>query len=130
MRISDWSSDVCSSDLPGVGAPHAEQLAEHLADFRRGDEIAARRARRAEGIAVHVVAGPGMRQRLTHEVGHRQGAFAFEAGAQVVEEAGHEDRPTKIGRASCWEKVCQYGSIQVVAVSLKTKKKENNIDKK
>src|SRR3546814_3633223 len=21
MRISDWSSDVCSSDLPGAGAP-------------------------------------------------------------------------------------------------------------
>src|SRR3546814_15360561 len=23
MRISDWSSDVCSSDLPGVGPEHA-----------------------------------------------------------------------------------------------------------
>src|SRR3546814_2715985 len=23
MRISDWSSDVCSSDLPWVSAPHA-----------------------------------------------------------------------------------------------------------
>src|SRR3546814_10124026 len=27
MRISDWSSDVCSSDLPGVGPDLAEELA-------------------------------------------------------------------------------------------------------
>src|SRR3546814_12229867 len=24
MRISDWSSDVCSSDLPGLGARHRQ----------------------------------------------------------------------------------------------------------
>src|SRR3546814_11346092 len=28
----------------------------------------------------------------------------------------------QIGRASCWERVCQYVSISVVAVSLKKKK--------
>src|SRR3546814_8085197 len=47
---------------PGVGAPHADQLAEHLADLRRGDEVPALRPRRAEGIAVHVIAGGRMRQ--------------------------------------------------------------------
>src|SRR3546814_19264208 len=36
----------------------------------------------------------------------------------------------KIGRASCRERVCQYGEISVVAVSLKKKnKKINNTNK-
>src|SRR3546814_5822729 len=33
MRMSDWSSDVCSSDLTAVGL----DLADHLADMLRGD---------------------------------------------------------------------------------------------
>src|SRR3546814_10247073 len=35
MRISDWSSDVCSSDLqarPLIGHPLAEQLAQRIAE--------------------------------------------------------------------------------------------------
>src|SRR3546814_16452978 len=44
MRISDWSSDVCSSDLPGpgfsndLGFPHAlcqQRLPQHLVGFVR-----------------------------------------------------------------------------------------------
>src|SRR3546814_6599800 len=42
MRISDWSSDVCSSDLApdGIGDRAEEQLAEHHAeDEERDDEL-------------------------------------------------------------------------------------------
>src|SRR3546814_18524585 len=35
----------------------------------------------------------------------------------------------QIGRASCRERVCQYVSISVVAVSLKKKSKQNQINK-
>src|SRR3546814_5816915 len=36
MRISDWSSDVCSSDLiAGVAFTEVEQVAHHLAFERR-----------------------------------------------------------------------------------------------
>src|SRR3546814_4315925 len=38
MRISDWSSDVCSSDLPDA----AEDDADHAADLRRGPGLPAR----------------------------------------------------------------------------------------
>src|SRR3546814_11621724 len=38
--------------------------------------------------------------------------------------AGHYGTIYKIGRASCRERVCQYVSISVVAVSLKKKKKK------
>src|SRR3546814_4769008 len=48
MRISDWSSDVCSSDLgkaPGVPIPHAEQAED--------DRQVGRQRRRAE-VLVHL----------------------------------------------------------------------------
>src|SRR3546814_13804833 len=54
MRISDWSSDVCSSDLMGCGVralDPAHQLgSEGLAD---GDVIA------VDGLEVHVIGTPG-----------------------------------------------------------------------
>src|SRR3546814_13261959 len=94
MRISDWSSDVCSSDLirarthvlvfGGGKIQHAVD-----ADFRLS----------AKGrIEVNFVAAElqGIGQPLQRE----------------------------IGRASCRERVCQYVSISVVAVSLKQRKTE------
>src|SRR3546814_13317895 len=45
MRISDWSSDVCSSDLLGIAAVHAEEISREKsslvatcpgADFQHG----------------------------------------------------------------------------------------------
>src|SRR3546814_9924369 len=53
MRISDWSSDVCSSDLDEVGVdPQVEDFLEGKEPVRipaaeRGDERRARRAGRA-----------------------------------------------------------------------------------
>src|SRR3546814_13576698 len=47
MRISDWSSDVCSSDLRELPA---QEAAEHVAGFlresRHGAEVVARHQRR------------------------------------------------------------------------------------
>src|SRR3546814_10919292 len=60
MRISDWSSDVCSSDLAAgvaaLGAVHSEEvlhLGQHAVE---GPRLVA--ARRLDGVAVHRVAGP------------------------------------------------------------------------
>src|SRR3546814_8034817 len=61
MRISDWSSDVCSSDLPGIGfvklgafvavAPLGEEIDE-LAPFRRpgGGVVRRQRHHRRESV--------------------------------------------------------------------------------
>src|SRR3546814_1741644 len=82
MRISDWSSDVCSSDL-GVLFFLSALL---TGDLRRWlGEDAARALERAGPLA------------------------------------GKLDDDFQIGRASCRERVCQYVSISVVAVSLKKK---------
>src|SRR3546814_13485749 len=102
MRISDWSSDVCSSDLiavpsaklgfpevklgllPGAGgtqrAPRLAGVPLALEMTAKGDPIPAKRALDA-----------GLIDRLAGEDSLEAAAIAFE-----------------IGRASCGERVCQY----------------------
>src|SRR3546814_15914065 len=101
MRISDWSSDVCSSDLFGFMAKHGEdKLSNGGAILRSGKTAAARPSieyaiRRMAGA---VDSGENVDRRL-------------KAGA-----GGHE-----IGRASCRERGGRYVEISVVAVALKKK---------
>src|SRR3546814_18610061 len=108
MRISDWSSDVCSSDLAAAPAvarrlrfdPHP------LADFLKETEIMNRRI----GVVATLVFS----------------ALAFTGGA-ILYSGTAEGEPTKkvvagpvdslirphspsneLGRALCRERVCQY----------------------
>src|SRR3546814_7572737 len=58
MRISDWSSDVCSSDLAGKGGIESVEAAEMVdrAHFgQRADFIAAALQILLLGIAEHIV---------------------------------------------------------------------------
>src|SRR3546814_11793710 len=104
MRISDWSSDVCSSDL----------LVE-----REDEGLAA---------AVHAIEDLGPDRDDRRDVDDSAGPARHEAGCRGVgqtRERGDIERDhllhgvDAIGRASCRERVCQYVSIWVVAVSLK-----------
>src|SRR3546814_18794314 len=107
MRISDWSSDVCSSDLVGFGDHGAVQVEIDGAHRHGARQIADQLAGHAlEGVVGDVAAGPAMRPDQRDE----------------FMPIGHD-----IGRASCRERVCQYVSISVVAVSLKTKKTKTYI---
>src|SRR3546814_14885661 len=101
MRISDWSSDVCSSDLQmAVAAEIDVKLQRADADGQRGGEG-------GQGVFRRQAAGAAM-------------AFKIEGmGCRAGQHRG------KIGRASCRERVCQYVSISVVAGTLK--KKRNTI---
>src|SRR3546814_1832872 len=98
MRISDWSSDVCSSDLnrawvtfdrAAVGAWYTQLLqrnalaVEHAEDVMIGDDQQA--CRIAEGGVVGEPGGIGMAVRRDDR--------------QMLDQ---------IGRASCRERVCQY----------------------
>src|SRR3546814_17043188 len=96
MRISDWSSDVCSSDL--------RESSDKLDVF-----VVAR-------LLFHI-ALPGGTGQLGVDRGRGVGGLLRRDAACACVRA-------QIGRASCRERVCQYGSISVVAVSLK-KKKQN-----
>src|SRR3546814_13143078 len=104
MRISDWSSDVCSSDLlrreNGVPARlarcrHGRQRAAMKTMVKRNDLVGA--------VATHLA--PFARQ--------LDGAFVG-FGTAIGKEDAIEARCTgqafgqQIGRASCRERVCQY----------------------
>src|SRR3546814_6360357 len=97
MRISDWSSDVCSSDLP-ITQRYIERLEDQLKDggyekplymMQSNGGIATAKAAKANPIAM-VESGPA------------SGIFA------AAYMGSHIDEPNQIGRASCRERVCQY----------------------
>src|SRR3546814_12989508 len=113
MRISDWSSDVCSSDLfdlAGVEARH--RLVADDVDFVRAEAVELGAHRAAIG-AQH----PDLDEIARLDVGGK------EEGARHMVEivAGRE-----IGRESCRERVCKYVLISVVAGALKKKPQQHN----
>src|SRR3546814_10463926 len=88
MRISDWSSDVCSSDL-GQDVELHPGLARDLAQRRRQRGVTAEaQTQDASG----------------HFGERRQFAGGFLRKCLVDEAFGRRE----IGRASCRERVCQY----------------------
>src|SRR3546814_4742057 len=96
MRMSDWSSDVCSSDLLSITA---DQI------------IVTAGAQQALAIAISAMAMPNeimLVESLTYGGVHenaRQRPVRMEAVAM-----DHEGMlpDAQIGRASCRERVCQY----------------------
>src|SRR3546814_21110728 len=97
MRISDWSSDVCSSDLFTQGMVTHETYRATDGRWLSPDEIDER-----DGKLVETASGKPV-----------------EAGR--VEQMSKSKKNTTIGRASCRESVCTYVSISMGAVSLKKK---------
>src|SRR3546814_3292352 len=81
MRISDWSSDVCSSDLKGGGPAGDEDGHPDAIAFR--------------GNAVVSYLDPDEQEELSEN-------------AELVLGASKPFDPQEIGRASCRERVCQY----------------------
>src|SRR3546814_19754472 len=97
MRISDWSSDVCSSDLSDPDDPDAFE--GRVVVFDGPEDYHARIEDPALDIAERTIL-----------VIRGAGPVGYPGGAE------------EIGRASCRERVWQYVSIAVVAVTLKKKK--------
>src|SRR3546814_16219346 len=117
MRISDWSSDVCSSDL------------------RATDDIAGKITAIQQATKGSVFANQSIQQTIVEvQTSAQRIRDAMDAQAQTVtsitaaveETALAADRmsstiASKIGRASCRERVCQYVSNSEVGVALKKK---------
>src|SRR3546814_5963151 len=97
MRISDWSSDVCSSDLPAETCVLARALERHAA---------------TRGTDTYAAFEDGARWSFADTLAHVRTSAAGLQALGVRQE---------IGRASCRERVCQYVSISVVAAALKNK---------
>src|SRR3546814_12458774 len=112
MRISDWSSDVCSSDLGDFQTLHVEG-ARHVAEAC---------AAAGGGALVHLSAiGADRESRSAYGRSKGLGEAAVRAAFPAATIArpsivfGREDRfvnrfaEMKIGRAACRERVCQSG---------------------
>src|SRR3546814_8929410 len=119
MRISDWSSDVCSSDLAFIDLPYAQRLEK----VKRPEELAERDL--LDGIWAEVNAHLGTQARSISELVEQLGimrfgrrpllADTFSGSGSIPFEAARigcdviaSDLNPKIGRASCRERVCQY----------------------
>src|SRR3546814_13342932 len=104
MRISDWSSDVCSSDLPRDAWPNPDKTTRELmAEMDR---------------AIHI---PGVANAWTMPIKTRIDMLSTGIKTPIGIKVSGPDLSEQIGRASCRERVCEYVEISVVAVSLKKK---------
>src|SRR3546814_18768678 len=107
MRISDWSSDVCSSDLVRFRIKSlidTETAVSVLSDDRIVEIL------KADGVDI-----------ARRTVAKYREAMRIPSSVQRRRDKGI----SQIGRESCRERVCQYVSISVVAVSLKKKRIKN-----
>src|SRR3546814_11786290 len=115
MRISDWSSDVCSSDLKLARTFHKDETMKKLS----------RKALMGLMMAVGILAGPctyaaggsiadiKARGELTVGTEAAYEPYEFIKNGQIVG-YGKDILNYKIGRASCRERVCKYVYIQGV----------------
>src|SRR3546814_4558432 len=94
MRVSDWSSDVCSSDLAGI---------KNVAKQRRTGKVGIAPQRQPPAqpggghhahLAAEQVLGP-----------HALPGAVAKADVRIDVATAHA---TETGRASCRERVCQY----------------------
>src|SRR3546814_14783533 len=118
MRISDWSSDVCSSDLIDKRMLHARGYSDNGmfgADDEHPDPLGGSLLIKAKGFSVQ---GQLCGRRFwvavfwRGELGDRVQIRGWESEGVREALARHEgDRfalTPEIGRASCRERVCQY----------------------
>src|SRR3546814_12317165 len=107
MRISDWSSDVCSSDLPGRALRQRVDRRRHLVDDHemRPPRLVIDVADQIAALVVGEFQLGVARQPFV-------GALALVAAVAAAADRGADefraDDLIQIGRASCRESVCQY----------------------
>src|SRR3546814_11501331 len=114
MRISDWSSDVCSSDLHLLSSLRAERSKPSVLDKADGWRL----PRRLQLLAM---TGTSWLAPCAFLPDSPNGSDSRRA-AHESDRSLHREAGRKIGRASCRERVCKYVYISGVAVSLKKKK--------
>src|SRR3546814_14654084 len=106
MRISDWSSDVCSSDLaaqPDFGYRNVARWDETL----DSDRARCMEEQMAPEMTQAQMTPPEAAPAFLHSAGW--------GDARILPLAGDASF-RQIGRASCRERVCTYVSISVVGV--------------
>src|SRR3546814_2138913 len=111
MRISDWSSDVCSSDLEVLRLGHKHK--------GRKERIEAKQQRLQAALGLPDKEFSALRKRFPESYWIAEADDILLQNARHVLSAGesslsiaaevYPDRGAKIGRASCRERECQDG---------------------
>src|SRR3546814_19324207 len=115
MRISDWSSDVCSSDL--IAFLFVDMPALRSLDLEDDDVMIvvmrqeALRARRRDigvdlRLEIELDLQPACQRRDGADITFEPVEDDRKAGREIIAQCDHVDR--EIGRASCRERVGQY----------------------
>src|SRR3546814_13145203 len=115
MRISDWSSDVCSSDLHNdVQEPPSVNDSETNAPENGHNQGPEQEEARVVEAKLPIV------NKIWTRVPIDKLPLLDAYIDALIGEAGHAavDPQKQIGRASCRESVCPYVYVTVVAVSL------------
>src|SRR3546814_18104671 len=125
MRISDWSSDVCSSDLrmarPVVvdlgtavgGEPVADRVSRRLDDLPRRDSVDGHAQDQQRERLLAAAAGAGVLR------------IAGDGTDVIAPPDGRQRR--ELGRAVCRERDGQYVSISEMTVTLKKNQRNSEI---
>src|SRR3546814_11399057 len=115
MRISDWSSDVCSSDL-AIDAVSVKHHAEQRELFKRRRDLH-RGFAKLDPTAKDYRSASAKLADQAGEVAHDEVVLRSRIAAELIATLTPEqiqqlktDRAEReeIGRASCRERVCQY----------------------
>src|SRR3546814_19414532 len=122
MRISDWSSDVCSSDLAlrFLDPAHLDLGSIVLAPGIMAEGTAGQRP----GAQTPAIEDPiGGNTRMLEQIGVVMKQFVTEIGLgdglEII--VGEAPAIFATGRASCRERGCKYVLVSGVVVSLKKK---------
>src|SRR3546814_14458333 len=115
MRISDWSSDVCSSDLPVTRDPYVKPAPS---GFRKDILIVVKDEQTGlplSGVKVDIRQGETVYTSITNVNGEAERIEKAAAGRYEVtgikngiEATGVVIGAAEIGRASCRDRVCKY----------------------
>src|SRR3546814_15811639 len=114
MRISDWSSDVCSSDLPkGALLAHRGSDLRIAARFTRRNSAESLPHRLLESRALHINGQIFRPPRLMRQGNHASGQSCKRRITRATIRFGKAAAQVafiliEIGRASCRERECQY----------------------
>src|SRR3546814_18127245 len=120
MRISDWSSDVCSSDL----------YSPNTYTFTKGQASTTATPTYSGGSPTSCTASPALPTGLNIDAttctisGTPTALSTVPVMYSVIAaNSAGSTTATEIGKAPGWERMCQYSESTGVAVSLKKKKK-------
>src|SRR3546814_11436184 len=102
MRISDWSSDVCSSDREAATQELRKRIRERLLLAERLVDAAPATAASPEAVLTRAVLDAHLASGIETSDALRR---RLHAAANDIDLAAI----FKIGSASCRERVCQYG---------------------